>query len=60
MCVCTYNLWEPLDGNQRLDLVIRDYLEVFRDIMRNPLWQEHFDLVFRPSFDARGSESTSY
>ena len=24
--VSTYNLWKPGDGNQRLNLVIRDYL----------------------------------
>ena len=53
--VSTYNLWKPGDGNQRLELVIRDYLEVFREIMRDPRWLEHFDLAFRPSFDARGS-----
>ena len=32
----TYNLWKEGDGNQRLDFVVRDYLEVFREIMRNP------------------------
>ena len=45
---------EPGDGNQRLELVIRDYLEVFREIMRDPRWREQFDLAFRPSFDAGG------
>ena len=57
-CSC-YNLWKPGDGNKRLDLVIRDYLKVFREIVLNPLWLEHFDFAFRPSFesfDPRGSE----
>ena len=52
--VCTYNLWEPGDGNQRLDLMIRDYLEVIREIMWYPRWREHF--TFRNSFDDRGSD----
>ena len=52
--VSTCNLWKPGDGNQRLDLVIRDYLEMFREIVRDPRWREHFDLASRPSFDARG------
>ena len=30
--VTTYNLWKPGDGNQRLELVVRDFLEVFREI----------------------------
>ena len=34
--VSTCNLWKPGDGNQRLDLVIRDYLEMFREIVRDP------------------------
>jgi hypothetical protein len=46
--VTTYNLWKSGDGNQRLELVIRDFLEVFREIMRDPRWRELFDLVFRP------------
>ena len=37
------DLWKPGDGNQRLELVIRDYLEVFREIMRDPRWLKHFD-----------------
>ena len=52
--VSTYNLWKPGDGNQRLELVIRDYLEVFREIMLDPRWREQFDLAFRPSFDELG------
>ena len=50
----TYNLWKERDGNQRLDFVVRDYLEVFREIMRNPEWKHQFDLTFRPVFDAAG------
>ena len=50
----TYNLWKEGDGNQRLELVVRDYLEVFREIMRSPEWKDHFDLVFTPRFDASG------
>ncbi len=38
--VTTYNLWKPENGNQRLELVIRDYLEVFREIMRDPRWKD--------------------
>ena len=44
--VSTYNLWKPGDGNQRLELVIPDYLGMFREIMRDPRWREQFDLVF--------------
>ena len=58
--VSTYNLWKPGDGNQRLELVIRDYLEVFRKIMRDPRWREQFDLAFRPCFDARGGRLLPY
>ena len=50
----TYNLWQEGDGNQRLELVVLDYLEVFREIMRNPEWKDQFDLTFRPIFDAEG------
>ena len=28
-----FNLWKPGDGNQDLTLVVRDYLEVFREII---------------------------
>ena len=52
--VSTYNLRKPGDGNQKLELVIRDYLEVFREIMRDPRWREQFDLAFHPNFDAGG------
>ncbi len=51
----TYNLWQEGDGNQRLELVVLDYLEVFREIMRNPEWKHQFDLTFRPIFDAAGN-----
>ena len=56
--VSTYNLWTPGDGNQRLEFVIRAYLEVFREIMRDPRWLKHFDLTFCHShgFDGRGSD----
>ena len=50
----TYNLWQEGDGNQRLELVVLDYLELFREIMRNPEWKDQFDLTFRPIFDAEG------
>ena len=40
----TYNLWEEGDGNQRLEFVVLDYLELFREIMRNPEWKHQFDL----------------
>jgi hypothetical protein len=49
-----YNLWKPGDGNQKLVLVVRDYLEVFREIMREPRWKDQFDLVARAIFDHRG------
>ena len=45
----TYNLWKEGDGNQRLELVVRDYLEVFREIMRSPEWKDNFNLVFTPA-----------
>ena len=32
--VRTYNLWRPGDGNQGLELVNCDYLEVFREILQ--------------------------
>ena len=37
-----YNLWKPGVGNQNLTLVVRDYLEVFREIMRDPRWKDQF------------------
>ena len=52
--VHTYNLWKEGDGNQRLELVVRDFLDVFREIMRSPEWRDHFDLRFQPIFDATG------
>ena len=45
-----YNLWMPGDGNQNLTLVVRGYLEVFREIMRDPRWKDQFDLVARAIF----------
>ena len=48
-----YNLWKEGDGNQRLELVARDWLELFREIMQNPEWKKHLDLIFRPIFDGR-------
>ena len=42
-----YYLWMPGDGNQNLTLVVRDYLEVFREIMRDSRWKDHFDIVAR-------------
>ena len=51
----TYNLWKDGDGDQKLDLVVRDYLEVFREIMREPRWKGLFDLIFRPIFDDLGN-----
>ena len=49
-----YNLWKPGVGNQNLTLVVRDYLEVFREIMRYPRWKDQFDLVARAIFDLSG------
>ena len=51
--VSTYKLWKPGDRNQGLELVIGDYLEVFREIMCDPRWREQSYLAFPPSFDAR-------
>ena len=45
-----YNLWKPGVGNQNLTLVFRDYLEVFREIMRDPRWKDQFDLAVRAFF----------
>jgi len=46
----TYSLWKEGDGNQKLDLVVRDYLEVFREVMRNRQWKLQFELSFRALF----------
>ena len=46
-----YNLWMPGDGNKKLTLVVRDYFEVFREIMRDPRWKDQFDFVSRAIFD---------
>ena len=51
----TYNLWKEGDGDQKLELVVRDYLEVFREIMRDPRWKGLFDLLFRAIFDDLGN-----
>jgi hypothetical protein len=48
-------MWREGDGNQRLQFVMRDYLEFFREIVRDPRWKEDFDLVFRPIFDDLGN-----
>ena len=50
-----YNLWKEGDGDQKLELVVRDYLEVFREIMRDPCWKGLFDLLFRAIFDDLGN-----
>ena len=50
-----YNLWQEGDGDQKLELVVRDYLEVFREIMRDPRWKLLFDLLFRAIFDDFGN-----
>jgi hypothetical protein len=50
-----YNLWQEGDGDQKLELVVRDYLEVFREIMRDPRWKGLFDLIFRAIFDDLGN-----
>ena len=49
-----YNLWMPVDENHKLNLVVRDFLEVFREIMRDSRWKDHFDLVARAIFDNPG------
>ena len=49
-----YNLWKPGDGNQKLEFVVRDFLEVFREIMRESRWKKQFDLVARAIFDTVG------
>ena len=41
----TYNLWKEGDGNQRLEFVVRDYLEVFREICRDRQFKGQFDLT---------------
>jgi hypothetical protein len=33
-----FNLWQEGDGDQKLELVVRNYLEVFRDIVRDLRW----------------------
>ena len=33
---------------------MRNFLDVFREIMRSPEWRDHFDLTFQPIFDAVG------
>lgn len=49
--VSTYDLWQEGDGDQRLEMVTRDYLEVFRETMSESRWKHDFDLVFRAMFD---------
>ena len=43
--VHAYNLWKEGDGNQRLELVVRDFLDVFRKLMRSLDWRDHFDPI---------------
>ena len=51
----TYSLWKEGDGNQKLDLVVRDYIEVFREVMRNTQWKLQFELSFWALFDELGN-----
>ena len=36
------------------EYVVLDYLEVFREIMREPRWKDQFDLVAHVTFDPLG------
>ena len=38
-----------------MEMVMRDYLEVFREIKCNPSWKNDFDLIFRAIFDDLGN-----
>ena len=53
----TYNLWNEGDGNYKLDLVVRDYLEVFREVMRKPRCVRHLLLAQRQSRTAAAEPS---
>jgi hypothetical protein len=49
-----FNLWQEGDGDQKLELVVRNYLEVLRDFVRDLRWQGLFGLVFCAIFDDLG------
>ena len=51
----TYSLWKEGDGNQKLDLVVRDYLEVSGEVMHDPQWNHKFQLSFQALFDELGN-----
>ena len=53
--VVTYDFWKEGDRDKKLEMVVRDYLEVFREIMRDPRWKDEFDFVFRAIFDDLGN-----
>ena len=58
--VCTYNLWKPGDGNQKLDLMIRNYFEVFihRNYARSTVagaFRPRFSPSCRITVDAQGA-----
>ena len=46
--VVTYNLWKEGDGDEKFEMVMRDYLEVFREIMRDPAGSTILTLYFVP------------
>ena len=50
----SYNLWREGDGDQRLELVVRDFFDAFREIMQSSEWRDHFNLTFQPIFNAAG------
>ena len=51
----TYSLWKEGDGDKKLEMVMTDYLEVFREIIRDPRWKNDFDIIFRAIFDDLGN-----
>ena len=53
--VVTYNVWKEWDRDQKLKVIMRDYLEVFWEIMRDPRWKNDFNLAFRAVFDDPGN-----
>ena len=55
--VVEYNLWKPGNENQMLELAIRYYLELFRQITHDQRWKDDFrvDLVARAIFDNIGN-----
>ena len=58
--VVEYNLWKPGNENQMLELAIRYYLELFREITRDQRWKDDFrvDLVARAIFDNIGNRAS--